>query len=154
MIIYVGDSKDVIKRIRTNHCRGNVEASALRKYVAEALGYRIKITKRPSGSRRVRIDLPDPRRGEKDVSDYIRSGKWRYVLCISSVEAEDFQWYVIDQLNPLLNRERKPWNHGNLQKYHSLLVQLKSSSALNYKQLSYMKSGPGVYVLHHQRKPK
>jgi len=46
MIIYVGDSKDVIKRIRTNHCKGNVEASALRKYVAEALGYRIKITKR------------------------------------------------------------------------------------------------------------
>ncbi len=31
-IIYVGDSRDVVKRILTNHCKGNVEASALRKH--------------------------------------------------------------------------------------------------------------------------
>ena len=47
VIIYVGDSHDVTKRIGTNHCSGNVEASPLRKAVAEAMGYPLKHTKRP-----------------------------------------------------------------------------------------------------------
>ena len=153
MIIYVGDSTDVIKRIRTNHCSGNVEASALRKYIAVAKGYRIKSTKRSSGSIRVRIDLPNPRNGEIDVSGYIRSGKWKYVICNSYVEANDFQWYVIDQLKPLLNRILKPWNRENLKRYQSLLTKLTSSPEINYNQLSSMESGPGVYVFYHQKKP-
>ncbi len=153
IIVYVGDSKDVIKRIRTNHCRGNVEGSALRKHVAQAKDYRIKKTRRPSGSTRIRIDLPDPHRGEQDVSDYIRSGEWKYVLCASASEAEDFQWYVIDQLNPLLNRTQKPWNRGNLQRYYALLAQLTNSPVLTCEQIRSMQSGPGVYVLYHQRRP-
>jgi len=153
MIIYVGDAHNVIKRIRTNHCSGNVEASALRKHVAEAKGYRIRSTRRSSGSTRVRIDLPNPRMGGKDVSDYIRSGKWRYVICNSYTEANDFQWYAIEQLNPALNRNCKPWNRGNLQRYQTLLAQLTSSPELNCDQLHGMQSGPGVYVLYHQQKP-
>lgn len=154
MIIYVGDSRDVIKRIQTNHCSGNVEASALRRYVAETKGYGIKSTRRTSGSTRVRIALPDPRMGEMDVSDYVRAGEWRYVICNSYAEANGFQWYAIDQLKPLLNRDRKPWNRGNLQRYQSLLARLTSSRALNCDQLHGMQSGPGVYVLYHQQRPE
>lgn len=153
MIIYVGDARDVIKRVQTNHCSGNVEASVLRKYVAEAKGYIIKSTRRASGSLRVRIDLPNPRTGEIDVSDYIHSGKWRYVICNSYVEANDFQWYVIDQLNPFLNKNSKPWNRRNLQRYQTLLTQLTSFPALNCSQLHGKQPGPGVYALYHDRAP-
>ncbi|MEM3573648.1 MAG: hypothetical protein QXJ62_05415, partial [Nitrososphaeria archaeon] len=112
MNIYVGDASDVVKRILTNHCSfsSNVEASALRCAVAEAMGYRLKRTKRPSGSTRIRIDLPNPREGEDIVSAYIHAGRWKYIICESYDEAHDFQWYVIDQLKPLLNKNVKPWN--------------------------------------------
>ena len=153
IVIYVGDSGNIIKRILTNHCSGNVEASALRKYVAIEKGYKIKKTKRSGGSTRVRIDLPDPRVGEVNVSDYLRSGYWKYIICDSPAEANDFQNYVIEQLKPILNRICKPWNHGNLPRYVSLLNKLISSSALNYEQLHSMESGPGVYVFYHQVKP-
>ncbi len=155
MIIYVGDARNVIKRILTNHCSkgSNVEASALRRHVAEAKEYRIKSTRRPSGSKRVRIDLPSPRTGEADVSNYIHSGEWKYIICNSYDEANDFQCYAIDQLKPLLNKNRKPWNHRNLQRYQALLSQLTSSQALNCDQLHGMQSGPGIYVFYHQRGP-
>jgi hypothetical protein len=100
-VVYVGDAKDVVKRIRSDHCNGNVEASALRKSVAIAKGYLLKKTKRPSGSTRIRIDLPVPRKGETCISGYIQSSEWRFVLCASSMEAKDFQWYAIDQLADL-----------------------------------------------------
>jgi len=152
MIIYVGDARDVIKRIRTNHCSGNVEASALRRHVAEAKGYKIKSTKRLSGSMRVRINLPNPQNGEMDVSNYIRSGEWKYVIWNSYAEANDFQWYVIDQLKPLLNKDHKSWDPENRQRYQSLLTRLTSSPPLNCDQLHGMRSGPGVYVFYHQRR--
>ncbi len=153
MIVYVGDSRDVVKRIRTNHCSGNVEASALRRYIAETKGYKIKSTKRSSGSTRVRIDLPNPRKGEMNVSDYIRSGKWRYVICDSYAEANDFQWYAIEQLNPLLNKYRKPWNRENIMVYQTLLSRLTNSLEVKCDQLHCMQSGPGVYVLYHNKRP-
>lgn len=153
MIIYVGDSRDVIKRIRTNHCGGNVEASAFRRHVAEAKGYEIKSTKRSSGSTRVRIALPDPKVGEENVSDYIHSGKWRYVICNSYVEANNFQWYAIDQLKPILNKYCKLWNHGNLQRYQILLNQLIDSYLLSCDQLYGIQSGSGVYIFYHQQRP-
>jgi len=153
MIIYVGDAHDVIKRIQTNHCSGNVEASALRRHVAEAKGYKISSTRRSSGSTRVRIDLLNSRIGEMDVSDYIRSGGWRYIVCNSYAEANDFQWYAIAQLKPLLNKNLKSWNRRNLQRYQTLLSQLASSQILNCDQLHGIQSGPGVYVFYHQRRP-
>ncbi|MDH5703703.1 MAG: hypothetical protein OEY99_05770 [Aigarchaeota archaeon] len=47
-VIYIGDSKDVLKQIKTNHCTGNIEASALRRHIAEALGYGLRHQKRSS----------------------------------------------------------------------------------------------------------
>ena len=150
MIIYVGDSKNVINRIRKNHCSGNVEGSTLREAVAETMGYRITRTKRKSGTTKVRIDLPNPREGEHKITDYIRSGEWRYVICNSYAEAHDFQWYAIEQLRPLLNRNYEQWEHRNFQRYQTLSAQLVNSEALNCDHLNNRQSGPGVYILYHQ----
>ncbi len=152
-VIYVGDARDVLKRIRTNHCSGNVEASALRRYVAESMGYDIRRERRPSGSTRLRIDLPDPRQGEIRISNYIRNGLWRVIVCDGYQLANDFQWYVIEQLRPLLNRIRQNYLQNKLPLYQQMLQQLVNSPLLNYSDLCRVESGPGVYVLYHQLKP-
>ncbi|MEM2969347.1 MAG: hypothetical protein QXR63_00245 [Candidatus Bathyarchaeia archaeon] len=156
MNIYVGDASDVVKRILTNHCSfsSNVEASALRCAVAEAMGYRLKRTKRPSGSTRIRIDLPNPRAGEDMVSAYIHAGRWKYIICKSYDEAHDFQWYVINQLKPLLNKNVKSWKAQRTQKYQNLLKQLLSSKPMKCTDLSKEHVGPGVYVFFHELTPK
>jgi len=155
LCMYVGDARqNVISRILTNHCRGNVEGSALRLTVAEKMGFPIKRTKRPSGrSTKVRIDIPDPKVGEGKVTGYIRSGKWKYVICDSNEEAKDFQWYLIDRLDPFLNKDRKPWSRERLQRYQYLINILEASPFISYKLLRSMKSGPGVYVLYHELIP-
>ena len=153
MVIYVGDARDVIKRIRDNHCAGNVEASALRKHIAVAKGYNIISTRRPSRSTRVRIDHPASRIGEAKVSEYIRSAEWKYIICNSYEEAHDFQWYVIETLEPLLNVDRKPWNTSCIETYEALLGRLNSYSAFKCSQLRGMPSGSGVYVLYHVLRP-
>jgi len=156
MNIYVGDAGDVVKRILTNHCSlsSNVEASALRSAVAEDMGYRLKRTRRLSGSTKVRIDLPNPREGENMVSAYIRSGEWKYIICKSYDEAHDFQWYVIDQLKPILNKNVQSWDTQKTLRYQSLLKQLSMSKPLSCTGLSKEHSGPGVYVLFHELTPK
>lgn len=150
LIVYVGDSGNVSKRIRRNHCGGNVEASALRRHVAERKGFPIKKTRRPSGSRRVRLDLPDPKAGEEEISAYLRSGMWKLVICDSPEEARDFQWYVIEALNPLLNVDRQPWNTDRGARYQSLLAELTGFPCRSYRDLE-TESGPGVYVFYHER---
>jgi len=151
--VYVGDSRDVVKRIIVCHCNGNVEASALRKAVAEAMGYRLKKSRRESGSIRVRIDLPNPNEGEAKISSYIRSGKWKYIICQSYTEAYDFQWYVISQLKPLLNRKIKPWNTLRNKRYKELFAQMLKSQPLGCNELYGKPTGPGVYILIHQYTP-
>lgn len=153
LCLYVGDAKDIVKRILTNHCTGNVEGSAFRKAVAEAIGYNLTYTKRKSKTTRVRIDLPNPREGEKKVSEYIWSGYWRYVICQSYDEAYDFQWYLIDQLNPLLNKKCNSWNEIKLQRYEDLLIMLNASPLLNRSQLKGKLSGHGIYVFYHEQTP-
>lgn len=152
-VIYVGDSKDVLNRIRTNHCNGNVEGSALRRYVAETMGYIIKREKRPGGSIRIRIALPDYNQGEIKVSNYIRNGRWRTILFDDYQMANDFQWYAIEKLRPLLNRKRKNYNQNMLSLYKRLLLQLKDSPLIECSNLHTVKSGPGVYVLYHLSAP-
>lgn len=154
LCIYVGDARDVVSRILTNHCSGNVEGSALRKAVAEAMGYRMARTKRASGrSTSVRIDLRNPRLGEARVSQYIRSGTFKYVICQSYDEAHDFQWYAIGQLDPLLNRDRKPWNNAKLSRYQHLLGLLKGAPSVDCGELRERQSGPGVYAFFRDEAP-
>jgi hypothetical protein len=156
IVIYVGDSKDVIKRIQDNHCGNgtNVEASALRERVAERKGYQISKTKRASGSIKKRLDLPTPQIGEQEISTYLKSGSWRLVICNSAAEAKNFQWYAIEQFEPLLNIERKPWHKQFRNRYENLLKNLLASPARTLNQLDAVHSGPGVYVLYHEVKPE
>ena len=153
LVIYIGDSKNVINRIRTNHCSGNVEGSAFRKLVAEYMGFTFNKTKRKSGSTRTRIDLPQPKLGETTITRYIRSGNWRYLICDSIDEAQDFQWYAIDKLNPLLNRNRKNWNVDNESRYSSMLSALIKTKVFTCEGLEKVKTGPGVYVFFHEEEP-
>jgi len=153
MVIYAGHSSNVVKRIRTNHCSGNVEASVLRLRIAQEKGYNIVSTRRPSDSVRKRIDLPDPSEGEAEVSRYIRSGRWKYVLCDSDEEARDFEWYVIEHVRPLLNVEGRQWREPNTTRYQVLLEELQRSEGLSCQELRGKPTGPGVYVLHHDLRP-
>lgn len=151
---YIGKSADVIRRIRSGHCSGNVEGSTLRLCIAKKMGYGFKRTRRSSGNIRIRIDLPNRRDGENNVSKYIRSGTWKYVLCESCAEALDFKWYAIDQLNPMLNVNRRPWNQMELTRYRSLLEELERSSMFSCEQLRELRTGPGVCVFFHKKKPE
>ena len=154
LVVYVGDAGDVINRVRSQHCSGNVEGSALRRHVAQKKGYRLVSTKRLSGSTRLRVDLPSPREGEKQISAYIRSGRWRYCLCASAAEASDFQWYVIEKVIPLLNVNRRPWDQKARAKYETLLDRLVSSREFSCEELKSQPTGPGVYALYYEFEPK
>jgi hypothetical protein len=153
LCIYVGDSRDVARRLAADHSGGNVEGSALRRHVAEEMGYQLTRTKRSSGSTRVRIAPPNERSGELRVTAYIRSGAWKYVLCRSYDEASDFQWFAIERLNPLMNRLRRNWCRLELPRYEVLLGALEGRCLIEGGHLNGLDSGPGVYVLYHDRPP-
>jgi hypothetical protein len=97
--------------------------------------------------------LPDPKAGEQDISDYLRNGVWKFVICDSLRESRDFQWYVIDVLKPLLNVLHKTWNRENLVRYKALLAELMSAPGKNCEQLKNTASGSGVYMLFHEAAP-
>jgi len=152
--MYVGDSSNVINYIRYTHCSGDVEGSSIRFHIAECMGYSFIRIKRPSGSYRLQIDSPSRKAEEAKITNYIRSGKWRYVLCQSYQEAHDFQWYVIDKLKPLLNKHCETWDKTKIQRYNQLFSQFQQCSTLSYVQLKGMPSGPGVYVFYHDQIPR
>ena len=154
LVIYVGDGADVINRIRSQHCSGNVEGSACRRHVAQRKRYSLVSTTRTSGSTRMRINLPNPRDGEEAISAYIRAGKWRYCLCDTPVEATEFQWFVIEKLNPLLNVTRKSWQLKAKARYEILMQNLVGSREFGCDELKNRPTGPGVYVLYHEYEPK
>ena len=153
LVVYVGDSSDVIKRIRTNHCSGNVEGSAFRKHVAAGMGFGISRTKRSSGSTRVRLDLDDPSAGERTITKYVRSGFWKVMICDSYEEAHDFQWYAIQKLDPPLNKDVQPYDQAREERYTKILRQLVDSDPIPFDELSSVPTGPGVYVFHHDELP-
>ncbi len=145
----------MIGRIKSNHCSGNVEGSALRQCVAKMKGFQLSRQKRPSGrSVKVRIASPDPTRDENAVSAYIRAGSWRLVACDNYDEAHDFQWFVIERLDPLCNVTRLRWDQTKAVRYQQLLERLTTSSLMAYAdiRISSIKA-PGVYVLEHPDRP-
>lgn len=154
MYIYIGDANNVRVRILTCHCSGNVEGSALRKHVADSMGFRLSKTRRPSGTQKVRLDMPNPREGEARITGYIRSGAWKYVLCASHEEANAFQWFAIEALNPLLNRDRRASNELRAMRFKDLLLQLERSGPYNFPELKPLPNLPGVYALCHDSEPK
>lgn len=155
MIIYVGDSKHVAKRIARDHCSGNVEGSALRRHVARNLGFEIIREKRTSGTSKYRINSIDPKEDERIVSEYIRQGLWQVICLNDAVDVRDFQHYVIEKLNPLLNIEARKWNKHKSAEYSNLLEKLIASNASTWKEIRDQGDNyPGVYILHHDNMPE
>jgi hypothetical protein len=153
LCIYVGDSGDVLRRLRRDHRGGNVEASALRRHIAEAMGFTFTRTIRSSGSTRIRIAPPHERTGELAVTAYLHSGHWKYVLCDSYAEASEFQWFTIDRLAPLTNRRHGSWLRAHRQRHEALLSALEGRTFVDWSCLDGLESGPGVYVLYHEVPP-
>lgn len=153
IVAYVGDGENVSRRVLRNHCGGNVEGSSLRSLVAKRLGYQLVKSRRPSGKYRTRIDLPNPIEGEASVSMYIRAGTWRYVVCVSPREANDFQWYVIAQLKPALNVKQRSFDQSSVDRYTQLFSRLTACPELNYASFPRNITEPGVYVLYHGSLP-
>jgi len=154
MYIYVGDGRNVTARILTCHCSGNVEASALRKHVAHAMGFRLAKTRRPSGTLKIRLDIPNPRLGEARITSYVRSGSWKYVLCASYEEANAFQWFAIEALNPLLNRDRRASDALRIERFKDLLANLERSGPYPFSEIRRLPTGLGVYALCHATEPE
>lgn len=151
--IYVGDARNIRKRLR-QHQSGNVEASALRKHIAEAMGYRIRREKRQSGSYRKRLDLPDPKVGESKISRYILSGGWRFVVCTDYKEANQLQWFLIAQLMPVLNVDSRSWDQEHRVLFEFFQRELERQAVLKLRDIGSREAeGAGVYVLYHSTLP-
>jgi hypothetical protein len=117
------------------------------------MGFALTRPPRASGSTRIRITPPDERAGELAVTAYVRSGYWKYVLCDSYAEASDFQWFTIERLAPLTNRQRATWLPVHGQRYEGLLLELDGRSFVDWSTLDGLESRPGVYVLYHDKAP-
>ena len=149
MLQYIGDSNKIKNRVR-QHCTGNVESSALRKTIAEEMGFEIITVKRPSGSRKKTVN---PLSAEKLISDYIQSGKWRVVSCPTVEEARDFQWYGIDKMRPPLNKYMQFWDLNSENRYQQLLDDMLDSEFIEFASTLNITKEPGVYSLWHQDTP-
>jgi len=153
-VIYVGDSNRSRERVRGEHVGGNVEGSPVRRRVAKAWGWPLSVTKRPSSYTRTRVGLDDPKLGERQITEYIQAGYRKAVECKDYDEAHDFQWYCIEQLQPSLNHEAKPWDHRKVERYESLLGRLEQQPLLDPSKLGMLPTGPGVYALYHDESPQ
>jgi hypothetical protein len=149
MLRYVGDSKGLRSRVR-QHCIGNVESSALRKTIATAMGFEIISTKRPSGSRKISVESAST---EQIISAYIQSGSWRVVVCATSDEAREFQWYAIDKLRPPLNKLMQFWEEEFEAEYENLLNTLLESAQIQFETTLEISRESGVYSLWHEQSP-
>jgi hypothetical protein len=38
--------------------------------------------------------------GENNISNYLQSGEWKYLICETAEIAKDFQFYVVQNLIP------------------------------------------------------
>lgn len=153
-VLYVGDARNVKKRILNNHGKGNVESSILRKHIASILGLKIKTELRTHGSYRIRIDEPVKGRGEKDISEFIKRGRWRVIILEDYEEAHKLQWYIIGRLSPPFNRRIKMGERFDETRYGVVFQQLMDSPELGLDDISKSKEEPGIYVFYNTSAPE
>ncbi len=155
MNIYIGDGSKIRTRIRNQHCGGNVEGSSLRKHVANALGLALIRQQRMNGSWRVRINLPNPLTSEQLITNYLRTGKWKFVICPPGIDAKDFQFYAIQNIlpTPILNINLGNWQINMEAIYQQMLNQLLMCQAHDYIQTNNIPNEPGVYLFIHDNQP-
>jgi hypothetical protein len=153
-VLYVGDARNVKKRILNNHGRGNIESSVLRKRIASKLGFKIKTELRAQGSYRIRIDEVDKNRGEKEISEFMKRGMWRVILVDTYEEAHELQWYIIGRLSPPFNRRTKIGEGFDGTHYGPAFQQLIDSPLLGLDDIAKLREGPGVYVFYNAWTPE
>jgi hypothetical protein len=153
-VLYVGDARNVRKRILNNHRRGNVESSILRKHIASKLGLKIKTELRTNGCYRIRIDEADKDSGEREISEYVKCGMWRVILVHTYEEAHELQWYIKGKLSPPFNRRIKIGEGLGGTNYGGVFQQLMESPLLGLDEIAKLKEGPGVYVFYNVRTPE
>ena len=149
MLQYIGDSNKIKNRVR-QHCIGNVESSALRKTIAEEMGFEIVTVKRTSGSRKKTVN---PLSAEKLISDYIQSGNWKVVSCQTVEEARELQWYGIDKMRPPLNKYMQFWDLNCETRYQQLLDVMLDSEFIQFASTLDITKESGVYSLWHEDTP-
>ena len=155
MNIYIGDGSKIKNRIRNQHCAGNVEGSSLRKHIALSMGFQLVKEQRENGTWRTRIGVPNPNVGEQQITNYMQTGKWKFIICPSGISAKDFQFYAIQHIvpNPLLNINQGAWDANMLKTYQNLLTQLENCQAHNYNQTLLIPNESGVYLFIHDKDP-
>lgn len=155
MNIYIGDGSKIRTRIRNQHCGGNVEGSSLRKHIAKAMGYTLTRFQRTNGSWKVRLELPDPLIGEQQITDYLRNGSWKYVICPPQISAKDFQFYAIQNIfpPPILNINQGEWQEHMLPLYQNMLEQLLNCPTHNNIETINIPNESGVYLFLHDNHP-
>ncbi len=99
--------------------------------------------------------MPTPLIGEQRITNYLRTGKWKFVVCPVGIEAKDFQFYAIQKIKPqpILNSNQGKWQVDMESIYSKLLNQLINSSNHSYDQTTNIPNEPGVYLFIHEYKP-
>ena len=151
-VIYIGESNNVKRRIINNHCFGNVDISALRRNIAKEFGYEIQKEKNSKGES---VYFLIKSNYELEITKYIISGFWKIIILDKKEIAKDFQYFLINKLKPLLNKEKKNYDINKKDYYESLLKELEKQrclscdDVLNHKNLCK----PGIYVFCHHILP-
>jgi len=155
MNIYIGDGSKIKNRIRNQHCSGNVEGSSLRKHIAQAMDFTLTNQRRVNGSWRVRINLPNTIAGEQQITNYLRTGVWKFVVCPPEIDAKDFQFYAIQNINPtpILNINQGMWQVNMQATYQVMLNELSNCPVHNYAQTANIPNEYGVYLFIHENNP-
>lgn len=149
MDVYIGDSSNIRRRLTSEHCGGNINGSALRRHVATKLGYELYQVRRKSGTLKWVLNTENSRLAEQIISQYIRGGAWKHVVCQNAVEAKNFQYYAIQSVNPFLNVDHGHWDEAQIQRYQELLIELLASDEITFHNLNTLPRSSGVYLLKH-----
>jgi len=121
-VVYVGVALDVAQHIWAQYCTGERGQFPLHQYL---------------------------RAQDADAQAVLHTGHWKYLVCGTFEEAEDFRWYVVQALRPLLVSEQKDWKAQYSSEYQDYLTDLEASAAVVCDDLISQPSGPGVFVFYH-----
>jgi hypothetical protein len=112
------------------------------------MGFQLVKEQRENGTWRTRIGFPNPNDGEDRITNYVRTGKWKFIICPRGISAKDFQFYAIQHIFPipLLYIKQGVWDVSMLNTYQILLNQLEDCIALNYNQTTIIPNESGVYL--------
>lgn len=150
---YLSQSSNLQGRIRL-HVTGTVQDSVLREKIALRLGF--GILKKLQGKKQSvvkTIHSDDAAGSEREVSDIIKSGRWKLVRPGLEINLGDYQRYLNDRLSPILHEPERPWDKQQEPVYTELTTRLMQSEGLSSSDHELIPELPGIYVFYHDRLP-